>query len=284
MVSIHRIFFCDELSESQFGKFNLIGYNRSGIITIDKIPYTLQTTLILEGIYRKSHNSNLSVTILLKNLSDENLSENTVEIKTPPKIRNDIPLIVPIKCHLIIEEYGAVEINILEDTKPIFKESFKIVQGVAPNIRITEKFDSSGLFIPGRNNFNLKSIVGSASRELILIDQYIEPDTFIKIVSMTPPNAVVKALVRHKLMSDYNQEIDKIKTLPNKVEIKFSSAFHDRFIIVNNTEFYHFGHSLKDLTKGKVSRYDKMIRKNEVYELKDKFDDIWSKAELLLDC
>lgn len=282
MISIHRILICDELSESQFGKINLIGYNPTGKIVINETPYKLQTNLVLEGIHGKSHNSNISIKIVFKNLNDKKLSENIFEIGSLPTVSADEVFIFSIPCNLIIEEYGALEITILEDTKPVVKKSFKIVQGIAPNIKITGKFNYSGLFTSGGSDFNLGSIVSSASRELILIDQYIEPDVFINIVSMTPPNAMVKALIRPSLMSRYNKNIDKIKTLSNQIEIKFSSAFHDRFIIVNNTDFYHFGHSLKDLEKGKVSRYDKIIRKNEVDEFKYEFDNVWSGAKLLL--
>ena len=159
MTLIDRILLCDELSESQFGKLNLIGYNPTGIISINETPYKLQTTLVLIGkICEKSYNSNISLKILFKNLNDKKSSENIFEIVTVPKVPNDETLTVTVPCNWIIEEYGAVEITVLEDTKPVFKESFKIVQGIAPNIRVTEKFKSSGLLPAsksrGRNDGN----------------------------------------------------------------------------------------------------------------------------------
>lgn len=51
--------------------------------------------------------------------------------------------------------------------------------------------------------------------------------------------------------------------------------FHDRFIIVNGVEYYHFGHSLKGLQGERVSRYSKMIDEEEISKLKALIDKHW---------
>jgi hypothetical protein len=59
-------------------------------------------------------------------------------------------------------------------------------------------------------------------------------------------NKVVKILTKkitpalNVLISDFNIQYS------NTLEVRTTSAFHDRFIIVDKTEIFHFGASLKD--------------------------------------
>ena len=43
----------------------------------------------------------------------------------------------------------------------------------------------------------------------------------------------------------------------NHQKIKKSNKFHDRFLVIDHTEAYHLGHSLKDLGK-KISGFSKI--------------------------
>ena len=44
-------------------------------------------------------------------------------------------------------------------------------------------------------------------------------------------------------------DISKYNSEYHNLEIKYSSSFHDRFIIIDNDTLYHCGASLKDLGK-----------------------------------
>ncbi|MEW6376425.1 MAG: hypothetical protein AB1502_11645 [Thermodesulfobacteriota bacterium] len=283
MISINKIFFCDQLSEAPFGKLNILGCNLSDIIVINEVPYILQTTLILEGkISRRLHSSNLSLKLVYQNLQGNLLNEETIEVATIPPVNEESrPLIISIPFRWIITEYGDIDIIVFIDTEQVFKESFKVLQGDAPNIRLTGPLKFSALLPIESEDFSLKALVGSASRELILIDQYLEPVKLFEIVSLTPQSAYVKVLTRPNLKPQYSKYIATFQTLPNPIEIKFNTTFHDRFVIVNKTECFHFGYSLEKLKGKRISRYSKMIRQDEVEQLKNKFNSEWLRAESL---
>lgn len=283
MVTILRVNFCDEVSEAQFGKFNLLGYIPSDQITINEIPYIFQSTLIIEGeIHQSSCEENLSLNLISRSLDGNTLNNGEFILGRLPQVDfENQPMIITVPIRWTIQEYGEIEVTLLIDALQVFKKTFKFVQGNAPNVRLIKRFQSSSLVTSGSVEFDLEVLVRSASKELILIDQFLEPNNFYKLVSLTFPNVQVKALVGQKFKPLYKQEIEEIKLLQNPTEIRFSAAFHDRFIIINETEYFHFGQSLKDLKSGRISRFSKMLRRDEIDELKKKFISEWSKAEYL---
>lgn len=73
----------------------------------------------------------------------------------------------------------------------------------------------------------------------------------------------------------------RIKALYKSIEVRSSTVFHDRYVVVNETEFYHFGYSFKSLGKGRVSQVNKLFDKRVIEELRQKFTEAWSNARRL---
>ena len=86
-----------------------------------------------------------------------------------------------------------------------------------------------------------------AQKEIILIDNYIDlsvldrlsqKNTGVKVTIYTKKDTPIKKL-----------DIDKFNTQYPTLLIKHTSTMHDRFLILDNTEIYHIGASIKDLGK-----------------------------------
>ena len=63
------------------------------------------------------------------------------------------------------------------------------------------------------------------------------------------------------------------------IEIRTSDKAHDRFVTINDSEYFHFGHSLKDIANKKLSRCSKMIAQNEINEYERFFNDTWNVSQ-----
>jgi len=92
----------------------------------------------------------------------------------------------------------------------------------------------------------INDLLKSAKGEAVLIDNYID-DTVFTLFSKYQ-NLQIKIYtgsISKQLRLDYQ----KYKTQYKNIEIKEFKNVHDRFLIIDETEMYHIGASLKDLGK-----------------------------------
>lgn len=90
----------------------------------------------------------------------------------------------------------------------------------------------------------IADILRKAKKSIILIDNYIDDTTLI----LFSKNQEIKIQIFTLNISKQLQlDINKYNQQYNNLEVKTTKKFHDRFIIVDNSEVYHIGASLKDL-------------------------------------
>ena len=116
------------------------------------------------------------------------------------------------------------------------------------------KITNEGIFFSGQYYdafIKVSEILKSAQSEIVLIDGYIS-DNFLDIFTTINSGVKVKILTKSKS----NNAMLKLKvTSFNKqfnskgitLEVQTNEDFHDRFLIIDQKEFYHFGASLKDV-------------------------------------
>ncbi len=114
----------------------------------------------------------------------------------------------------------------------------------------------------------VSDIIKSAKTSIKLIDNFIDEST---LVLFTKRDANIKTTIYTKTISKQLQlDLKKHNAQYQKIEIKKFDFSHDRFLIIDEKEVYHFGASLKDLGKKwfAVSRMDinslDIIKKLEV--------------------
>jgi hypothetical protein len=135
-----------------------------------------------------------------------------------------------------------VELKQLEADKK-FEELFKALE--------SDKLHSEkGIFYNGQifDAYTFVSdIVRRAKSSIILLDNYVD-DTVLTLLGKR--NTAVTATIYTKSIS--NQLRLDLKRYNNQypdIEIEVFSDAHDRFLIIDDTELYHIGASLKDLGK-----------------------------------
>ena len=113
-----------------------------------------------------------------------------------------------------------------------------------------ETIPTQGVFFDGQvfDAYELASkIIRSAKNSIVLIDNYIDENT---LTHLTKKNKDVKVLLLTKSISKQLQlDVQKANAQYGSFAIKTFTQSHDRFIIIDNTEVYHLGASLKDLGK-----------------------------------
>lgn len=117
-----------------------------------------------------------------------------------------------------------------------------------------------GIFVEGQvldARIYLEQLIGSANREIILIDNYVDARTFDILEARKPG---VKATIYTISVGRKLQGLAAIHDVeyPGRtIELKqYNSRFHDRFLIVDD-DLYHFGASFNELGK-RLFAFDKM--------------------------
>ena len=114
----------------------------------------------------------------------------------------------------------------------------------------------------------ISDIIRAAKESIVLVDNYVD-DTILTLFQKRKKN--VKITIYTKLTKQLQLDLDKYNSQYPKIIIKEFNNSHDRFLIIDNKEVYHFGASLKDLGKKwfAFSKFDK-----EAFKLIEKLDSI----------
>ena len=134
-----------------------------------------------------------------------------------------------------------------------------------------------GIFFAGQYFdalLKISDIIKKADNEIILIDGYID-EKILRFFVSKKKNVEFKILTKkHSFTTDLKAFIDAYNKQNGKLELKISEDFHDRFLIIDRKNYYHFGASLKDAgNKGFMfSRIDEgFIQQNLISE----FEKYW---------
>jgi len=92
----------------------------------------------------------------------------------------------------------------------------------------------------------VNDLLKSAKDEVVLIDNYIDETAFTLFSKY--PNLKIK-IYAHVISKQLALDFQKYNAQYKNIELKEFKKAHDRFLILDSTQMYHIGASLKDLGK-----------------------------------
>lgn len=124
-----------------------------------------------------------------------------------------------------------------------FEEIFKALE--------SDKLQSDkGIFYNGQifDAYTFVSdIIRSAKISIILIDNYVD-DTVLTLLGKREQSVTAKIYTKN-INNQLQLDLQRYNSQYPAIEIELFSDAHDRFLIIDDTELYHIGASLKDLGK-----------------------------------
>lgn len=151
------------------------------------------------------------------------------------------------------------------ETDQKFEQVFKALES-------KNAIPNQGVFFDGQvfDAYELASkIIRSAKNSIVLIDNYIDENT---LTHLSKKAKSVKVVLLTKTMSNQlTLDVNKANEQYGNFEIRVFANSHDRFIIIDNSDVYHLGASLKDLGKKwfAFSKMDKSSVSNIIKEIGD---------------
>lgn len=93
----------------------------------------------------------------------------------------------------------------------------------------------------------ISDIIRSAQNSIILLDNYVD-DTVLTLLGKRNDN-VTATIYTKNISNQLRLDIQRYNSQYPLIKIETFSDAHDRFLIIDDTELYHIGASLKDLGK-----------------------------------
>ena len=90
-------------------------------------------------------------------------------------------------------------------------------------------------------------LIRTAKKSILLIDNYVD-DSVLLMLSKRD-KGVTATIYTHTISNQLNLDIQKHNSQYPRIEVKTYKQSHDRFLIIDNTDVYHIGASLKDMGK-----------------------------------
>jgi toxin-antitoxin system, toxin component, fic family len=90
-------------------------------------------------------------------------------------------------------------------------------------------------------------LIGKAKKEIVLIDNYVDINTLNILCKKNKGVDITIATAGKGNLS--TKDINKFNAQYPKLSVKTTTDFHDRFLIIDSTEVYHIGASIKDAGK-----------------------------------
>src|SRR6266446_4668472 len=137
-----------------------------------------------------------------------------------------------------------------------------------------------GVFFAGQYFDAVQRITGilaQAETTILIVDGYIDA-SLLELLSAKKPVVEVRMMTK-SVSPSVKQLAIAFNKQYGKLSIRTSIAFHDRFVVIDDHEFYHFGASLKDA--GRHGFMFSRIEEPRVIDvLRKEFAQEWDKAIL----
>jgi len=203
---------------------NVLGETRGGR---QKAPYvfTEQGVAMLSGILKSD--VAVQVSIRLMNIF--------------VAMRKALASIAPIMARLEVAERRQIVDQQRNEER--FDTIFKAMDG--------GDFPPQKVFFDGRHydaHSFAKKLVRKATKKIVLVDGYCDEVT-LDILAQKKGGVEVVVATAQKMISNHLTPVAvaKFNKQNPTLQVKAVAAFHDRFLILDDKELYHFGASLKDL-------------------------------------
>lgn len=146
---------------------------------------------------------------------------------------------------LLFERISNVELKQLEYQKQTDEKLDQIFEYISDHEESNQK-----VFFDGQiyDAFSLiVSLIQKAEKEIVLIDGYVDIGTLNLLTKKNENVTVVMYTLKRTKLSQ--EDVNNFNSQYPLLEVRYTKAFHDRFLILDKKNVYHIGASLKDAGK-----------------------------------
>jgi hypothetical protein len=121
----------------------------------------------------------------------------------------------------------------------------------------------------------VRDLFADAQSEIVVIDPYVGEDVLALLTVKRPQVAVM--ILTGKLSPSFLALARDFNRQYKGIEVRSSKRFHDRFLIIDKKDYYHFGASLEHLGN-KTFMFSKILEPSIIESLQNQWNDTWINA------
>jgi hypothetical protein len=274
---------CESYQQATFGRFNFVGCHETTQILVPGAGYRLKGyALHFSDFHPDVLTAPGRVAVEYEAATPEFSVNNTYEADPPPApppgtrvvrvLEFDVFLRPPGKLTIRFEVHGGAD-----------ERSWDVVEGNAPMRNVQAAPQPTGLLGPPGHRIDLAELLAQTHDDLVVIDQYVPPEALPPLLAKVPASARIRVLTKPKSAwaSGYQQNWPLLVARWPRLDVRFDETFHDRFVVMNASEAFAFGHSLKDVNGTRVSFLSKIMDHDEHQALLSAFESAWPSAKQL---
>lgn len=143
---------------------------------------------------------------------------------------------------------------------------------------------AEGIFLAGTPfdaMLAVSSIIRAATQHIIVIDGYVSERT-LQLLSQKAPTVNVKILTYSLTAADRLHANAFVTQYGATLQIRTSKRFHDRFIVIDDVDFFHFGTSIKDAAVKNTFMFSRIQETDIQATLRSAFAAEWGNAPVVL--
>jgi len=161
------------------------------------------------------------------------------------------------------------------------EHAYHIVQALTSGGGKEVRVNQQGVFLQGQQFDALmfaKEILEAARESILIVDGYIDENVLVLLTGKQPGVSVKLLTKARSVNTKFKVDAVAFSSQSGDLAIRMSDAFHDRFVIIDDRDFYHFGASIKDLGK-RAFMFSRIQEPVVVDRLRTAVNKEWSKAK-----
>jgi hypothetical protein len=124
----------------------------------------------------------------------------------------------------------------------------------------------------------VRKVIQLAKQDLFFVDPYLDADFVSRYLPHAGKGVVVRLLAREKLITLLPAVEAFSQQAGNKIEVRSSKDFHDRYVLIDNASCYQSGASFKDGAKSAPTTVTQII---DAFEAVSKtYEELWKLAKV----
>jgi hypothetical protein len=133
-------------------------------------------------------------------------------------------------------------INLIQITSAGWEYLEELTSTKEDNINNQKTYNKGEIFDP---YVDIIKIIKQATQSITLIDNYID-DTVLTMLSKNSKNVRIRIFTKN-ISTHLQLDIQRFEQQYGKIHVEKYNDSHDRYLIIDDKEVYHFGASIKDL-------------------------------------
>ena len=124
----------------------------------------------------------------------------------------------------------------------------------------------------------IRKVIESAKTDVYFIDPYLDAEFVSRYLAHVPDGTAIRLLAREKLKTLVPAVDTFVQQHNTNISVKSSTDFHDRYVIIDNSECYQSGASFKDGAKKSPTTLTQIT--DAFQAIRDTYEDLWANGNV----